>query len=270
MAHDHSHPGGMELLDALAAHSPLRVVSPGLKLAFTLTVIFASIGAAHWAVGLFITASMVFAMGAIGRIPLRRIGLLLRVPMLFLVVGCLVVLVEWSSVPGTLLALPLGSRYLSVTEGSLQRAVNLFCQAVGAVSALYLFSTTTPMPQLIEVLRRCRLPDLFIELMYLIYRYLFVLLSTQRRMTVAATVRLGYHGLGRSVTTAGKIGGNLLAASFRRSRACYDAMEARCYDGRLAFLATIPPLRIRHLLTALAYLAVLAAWIFVAKEVLPW
>ena len=269
MAHDHSHPGGMELLDILAAHSPLRVVSPGLKLFLILAVIFAGIGAAHWAVGLFIAASMVLAMGALGGIPLRRIGRLMRVPLLFLLVGCLVVLVQWSDIPGTLLALPLAGRYLSVSPESCRRAANLFCQALGAVSAMYLFSTTTPIPQLIEVLRRCRLPELFIELMYLIYRYLFVLLSCQRRMTIAATVRLGYHGLGRSVTTAGKIGGNLLAASFRRSRACYDAMEARCYDGRLAFLATVPPLKKRHLLAVLGYLLVLGAWIYVVKGVLP-
>ena len=134
---------------------------------------------------------------------------------------------------------------------------------------MYFLSTTTPMPQLIEILRRWKLPELVIELMYLIYRYLFVLLSCQRRMTIAATVRLGYHGLGRSVTTAGKIGGNLLAASFRRSRACYDAMEARCYDGRLAFLATVPPVRGKHLLAMVAYLLALGAWIFLAKGVLP-
>lgn len=269
MAHDHHHPGGMELLDALAAHSPLRFVHPGLKLAFALAVIFAAIGAAHWAVGLAITASMVCAMGALGGIPLRRIGLLLRVPLLFLAVGCLVVLLEWSRHPAGLWSAALAGRYLRITAASCRRAGNLFCQALGAVSAMYFLSTTTPMPQLIEILRRWKLPELVIELMYLIYRYLFVLLSCQRRMTIAATVRLGYHGLGRSVTTAGKIGGNLLAASFRRSRACYDAMEARCYDGRLAFLNTVPPVRGKHLLAMAAYLLALGAWIFLAKGVLP-
>ena len=110
MAHDHSHPGGMELLDALAAHSPLRFVHPGLKLAFALAVIFAAIGAAHWAVGLFITASMVCAMGALGGIPLRCIGALLRAPLLFLAVGCLVVLLEWSRQPAGLWSAALGGR----------------------------------------------------------------------------------------------------------------------------------------------------------------
>lgn len=183
--------------------------------------------------------------------------------------GCLVVLLEWGRQPAGLWSAALGGRYLCITAASCRRAGNLFCQALGAVSAMYFLSTTTPMPQLIEILRRWKLPELVIELMYLIYRYLFVLLSCQRRMTIAATVRLGYHGLGRSVTTAGKIGGNLLAASFRRSRACYDAMEARCYDGRLAFLNTVPPVRGKHLLAMAAYLLALGAWIFLAKGVLP-
>ena len=187
----------------------------------------------------------------LGGLSLRKIAALLRIPLLFLVVGCAVVLVEWRN----------GG--FAVTKASALAAGTLFLQALGAVSCLFFFSTTTPMPQLIEVLRRWHLPDVVIELMYLIYRYLFVLLTVQRQMTISATARLGYRGLRRSVATAGKVSGNLLAASFRRSRAYFDAMEARCYDGRLAFLATVPPL------TAAGYLIVLLAVIFLSKEVLP-
>lgn len=252
----HSHSGGLAMLDTLAAHSPLREVSPGLKVVFTVAVLFAAIAAGHWAAGLFVCLTMVLAMAVLGGLSLRKIAALLRIPLLFLVVGCAVVLVEWQG-------------GFAVTKASALAAGTLFFQALGAVSCLFFFSTTTPMPQLIEVLRRWRLPDVVIELMYLIYRYLFVLLTVQRQMTISATARLGYRGLRRSVATAGKVSGNLLAASFRRSRAYFDAMEARCYDGRLAFLATVPPLKRRHVLAAAGYLIVLLAVIFLSKEVLP-
>ena len=108
------------------------------------------------------------------------------------------------------------------------------------------------MPQLIGVLRRCRLPELMIELMYLIYRYLFVLLGLQQQMTQAATVRLGYVNLRRSLSTAGRVSGGVLAASFRRSGACLDAMESRGYNGKLTFLSHTPKLRLRHALAAVA------------------
>ena len=121
------------------------------------------------------------------------------------------------------------------------------------------------MPQLIEVLRRCRLPELMIELMYLIYRYLFVLLEVQRQMTVAAQARLGYSGVRRSLNTAGRISGCLLAASFRRSSLCYDAMEARGYDGKLAFLAHMPPFRGAHGVAAGLYLLALLLLILIRK-----
>ena len=253
----HSHSGGLAMLDTLAAHSPLREVSPGLKVVFTVAVLFAAIAAGHWAAGLFVFFSMVLAMAVLGGLSLRKIAALLRIPLLFLVVGCAVVLVEWRN----------GG--FAVTKASALAAGTLFFQALGAVSCLFFFSTTTPMPQLIEVLRRWHLPDVVIELMYLIYRYLFVLLTVQRQMTISATARLGYRGLRCSVATAGKVSGNLLAASFRRSRAYFDAMEARCYDGRLAFLATVPPLKRRHVLTAAGYFIVLLAVIFLFKEVLP-
>ena len=84
-------------------------------------------------------------------------------------------------------------------------------------------------------------------------------------MTVAAQARLGYSGVRRSLTTAGRISGCLLAASFRRSSLCYDAMEARGYDGRLAFLAHMPPLRAAHVMAAAAYLLALLVLILIRK-----
>lgn len=178
----HSHSGGLAMLDTLAAHSPLREVSPGLKVVFTVAVLFAAIAAGHWAAGLFVFFTMVLAMAVLGGLPLRKIAALLRIPLLFLVVGCAVVLVEWRN----------GG--FAVTKASALAAGTLFLQALGAVSRLFFFSTTTPMPCFIEVLRRWHLPDVVIELMYLIYRYLFVLLTVQRQMTISATARLGYRG----------------------------------------------------------------------------
>ena len=191
---------------------------------------------------------------------------LLKIPLLFLCVSCLVILLEVVREPLGLWQLKVGSWWLCVTSESLHRAVTLFFQAMGAVCCLYALSSSTPMPQIIEVLRRCHVPELVIELMYLIYRYLFVLLEVQRQMTVAASARLGYDGWRRSLTTAGKISGGLLASSFRRSSACYDAMEARGYEGRLAFLSRTPKLRWSHALAAAAYLLVLGLLILIRKR----
>ena len=266
MAHGHSHhSGGMLMLDTLAAHSGLRRVSPGLKTAFTVLVLLLCVGAADAVVGIAVAASMAALMWLLGKVSPGQIFQLLRIPTLFAIVSCTVVLLESGHGPFGIWQLHVGNLWFCVTRESLHRAVTLFFQAMGAVTCLYFLSATTPMPQLIEVLRRCHVPELVIELMYLIYRYLFVLLDVQQKLTTAASARLGYAGVRRSVSTAGRVSGALLSSSFRRSSLCFDAMESRGYDGRLAFLSHTPRLRWEHLLAASDYVLALLGLILVRK-----
>lgn len=266
MGHHHSHHyGGVLMLDTLAAHSGLKNVSPGLKAGFSVLVLLLCVGASDAVVGAAVALSMVLAMVCLGKTPIVQIAILLKIPLLFLFVSCLVVLLEVCREPVGLWQLHLGNSWLCVTSDSLQQAVTLFFQAMGAVCCLYFLSSTTPVPQLIDVLRRCHVPELVIELMYLIYRYLFVLLDVQRQLTIAASARLGYAGIRRSVSTAGRVSGSLLASSFRRSSLCFDAMESRGYDGKLAFLSHAPRLCWGHLLAAGAYVLALLAVILVRK-----
>ena len=64
----------------------------------------------------------------------------------------------------------------------------------------------------------------------------------------AAASRLGYAGPVRSLRTTGRVYGGLLAHSFRRAQACFDAMESRCYDGGIRFLTREKPVRAPHAL----------------------
>ena len=267
MGHGHSS-GGVLMLDTLAAHSGMKDVSPGLKTAFSVLVLLLCVGASDAVVGTAVALSMILAMVFLGKTPAVRVATLLRIPLMFLLVSCLVILLEVCREPVGLWQLRLGSRWLCVTSQSLHHAVTLFFQAMGAVCCLYFLSSTTPMSQLIDVLRRCHVPELVIELMYLIYRYLFVLLDVQRQLTTAASARLGYDGFRRSISTAGRVSGTLLASSFRRSSLCFDAMESRGYDGKLMFLSHTPRLRLKHLLAACAYVLALLGLILIRKGLL--
>ena len=255
----------MMMLDTLAAHSGLRDVSPTIKTAFSVTALILCVSAADAFVGITVACSMIFFMCLLGRVPFGKVLVLLRLPMLFLTVSCLVILLEIHPEATGLWSFSIGKLFFCVTSYSLNQAVTLFFQAMGAVCCLYFLSSSTPMPQLIEVLRRCHVPELVIELMYLIYRYLFLLLDAQEKMTIAATSRLGYQGNLRSLSTAGRISGTLLASSFRRSRQCFDAMESRGYDGNLRFLFYMPPARVAHILAACAYLLALFTFVCIRK-----
>lgn len=269
MARGHNHPSGSTLmLDTLAAHNGLLNVSPMVKTAFCVVCLVLCVSAADLAVGIFVAVSMVLIMWLLGKISLHKLLHLLRIPLAFLIVSCAVILLELTPEPMGLWRIPFGSRNLCITKESLRHAVTLFFQAMGAVCCLYALSSSTPVPQLIDVFRRCRVPELVIELMYLMYRYLFLLLDVQQKLTTAASARLGYAGARRSVSTAGRVSGALLASSFRRSNLCFDAMESRCYDGKLRFLSHMPPVQAGHALAAGAYVLVLVGFIVFRKGLL--
>ncbi len=101
---------------------------------------------------------------------------------------------------------------------------------------------------MLDALRRARVPEVVGDLAVLIYRYIFILFATFRSMRDAAASRLGYAGPVRSLRTTGRVYGGLLAHSFRRAQACFDAMESRCYDGGIRFLTREKPVRAPHAL----------------------
>ncbi len=107
------------------------------------------------------------------------------------------------------------------------------------------------MSELIGVLRRARCPDVLIGLMYLIYRYIFVLLSMYHTMRSAAKSRLGYVDYRTSIRTTGNLYSNLLARSYRHANRNFDAMESRCFDTEIRFLESEKKVTVVHAATAI-------------------
>lgn len=265
----HHHTGNLLILDAIAAHSGLVSVSPVLKAAFSFLCLLLCVGAEDVVVGVVVACSMLGIIWKLGKVPFCQILSLIKIPITFLVISCVVILVELTAAPIGFLHIALThNHWLCVSAESLHHSVTIFFQSFGAVSCLYFLATATPMPQLIDVLHKCHLPEMMIELMYLIYRYLFVLLDVQKKMTISASARLGYEGVKTSIRTAGLISGGVLGSSFRRCGANLDAMEARCYDGKLAFLTHIPRFQLKHGLAALGYILLLGFLVLIRKGII--
>ena len=140
-----------------------------------------------------------------------------------------------------LFALPLGSRYLTGSRAGLAYALQLIFTALASVSCLYFLSMTTPMPDILNVLHKLRCPRLLGELMLLIYRYIFVLLDTAGKIRISQLSRLGNRDYGTALKSFGAMGSVLMIRAVTRSKALYDAMEARCYDGTIQVLSEENP-----------------------------
>jgi len=95
------------------------------------------------------------------------------------------------------------------------------------IFAVVLFSNTTPFSELLELLRRWRVPLLLITLLALMYRYLFVLVDELERMQRARTSRtftgnrtMLWHSLATVVS-------QLFVRSTERAERIFAAMSAR-------------------------------------------
>ena len=103
------------------------------------------------------------------------------------------------------------------------------------------------MTDILTVLGYCRCPRLIIELMLLIYRFIFVLLDIASAMTTAQNARLGNKDFRTACHSFGQMASALLLRALKKSNALYDAMEARCYDGTIRVLKEDYPPKAREI-----------------------
>lgn len=235
----HSH-GGVLVIDVYARRSRYFAWSPALKTGGCVLLLVLCVASASPWVPLALALIMAF-LTVWGGIRFHDYLALLSLPAAFLLLSGLALLWDYVPVMDGVAAVPFWNGWLVVTAVAQVRARLVMARALGAMSCLYFLSLSTTMPEILSVLRRAHVPSVMTELAVLIYRYLFVLLSAYETMQDAAASRLGYSTFARSIRTTGAVYGNLLAASFRRAGACFDAMESRCYDGEIRFLEREKP-----------------------------
>lgn len=250
---------GVRGIDLFAYTSGMNAWNPAFKVCLAVGTIILCLALDRPAVSLAVVLSMGWLSVRRGGVPMGGYLSLLRVPLAFLLLSGLAVACTVGKTPVGDWNLSLHWFYISVTADSLRFALALTAKAFGAVSALYLLALSTPAGELAGVLRRAHLPELLVELMYLIYRFVFILLDTHGRMRDAAQSRLGYRDFRTSCRSFGWTAGNLLVLAIKKSSVYYDAMESRCYNGSLRFLETEKPAHGGQWVGAAAFWAALCA-----------
>lgn len=224
-------------MDYYAYQSKLKQISPFPKLLFALFTLGVCLWANSIAISLMILLLMEWVTVSRGGTPLSLFLKFLLVPMSFLLIGVFSIGINISGSPEAFLfSVPVFGMYLGTSSAGIINALQLFFKALGAVSCLYFLSLSTPMVDLLAALRRLKIPKLFIEMMSLIYRFIFVLLETANIMFTAQNSRLGYSSLSSGYRSLAALVSTLFVRAYKRSEEIYTALEARGYDGELNVL----------------------------------
>lgn len=199
----------------LYAHaSLLRGKNACLKVIFGLTVLILCMALESTAVFLWVTVSMMALAVFGGRMKLSAYLGLLGIPLFFILFG---------------------GCALWFATGDIGQTCHVTLRAISAVNTFYFLTLSTTVGELMSVLQRFHVPPVLTGLMYLIYRFIFVLTDVWQSMYLAAQSRLGYVDYRTSLRTFGGMGSNLLVCSLKRADDCYNAMAARGYEGTIHF-----------------------------------
>lgn len=243
----------MILIDKLCYLSNLRYVNAGEKFAFAMLTLIFCIVSRSIAMGVLVMAVNSFLTVKRGGISSSRYVRLMLVPLTFLLLSTAAIIVNFSRVPLEAFALPVGGYYITGSWDSVLNGVQLIVTAMAAVSCLYFLSLNTTMTDILAVLRRLRCPALLVELMLLIYRYIFVLLDVAYYILTSQNSRLGHKDLKTSIHSFGGLVQALFIRAMKRSRSLYDAMEARCYDGEIRVLDENRPVSRKNILAIVVF-----------------
>ena len=222
------------LIEQCAYSNRWRAVSPAAKGLFALGGFVAAFAAARPLTALVVAGLITLVAVAGAGVPFSRFARIALPPLGFLVLGCLSLAFSlgWSADPlsdGQELAvrwLPEGWAPILTLGG----------RSLGALAALLFLAATTPLIDLIALLRRLHLPEILLELMVLCYRMLFVFSESVRNTRTAQAARLGYAAPQVALRSLGSLAANLTVQIWQRAHALHVAALSRNNDGPLRFL----------------------------------
>lgn len=139
--------------------------------------------------------------------------------------------------------LHIGGLSLTAYAEGLKYGCAIMFRIMASTSWVLFLSMTTPLPKLLEAGLWFKLPPAWIEVCYLTYRYIFVLLEDAKIVFDAQKVRLGYSATFRSLRSLGVLAGTIVIKAYDQSIATYEAMMLRGYKSANKDLASIERLK---------------------------
>lgn len=226
----------MMVIDKLAYSSKLRYKNPTVKAAFAIGSLFICVGARSFIISLIIVSVMAGLTVLSSKISVLSYLKLMSIPFGFMVLSTIAIVVNIADGPMNLVSIPIGSKYLAVSWYSLTEGARLVAVALASVSCLYFLTLTTSMLDILAVLKKMHCPKIMIELMMLIYRYIFVILDMASAITTSQHCRLGNKDFMTELKSTGQMLAVLLIRSLRKSTLLFESMESRCYNGEIKVL----------------------------------
>lgn len=133
--------------------------------------------------------------------------------------------------------LKLGEWYVYLSHQGISAAVAVAVRSLACVSCLFFLLLTTPFVELLQLFRRLGLSELLIELLLLMYRFLFILWQTAYDLKIAQQTRGGDRTWARKMSSVSLLVGQLFKRTFKHYRQFSLGVAARGFTGEFKVLS---------------------------------
>lgn len=125
----------------------------------------------------------------------------------------------------------IGAWHVAVTYEGLAVLANTLVKSWLCILCLIVLSSSTRFEQLLHGMHRLKVPQVFVQVISFMYRYMFVLADQAMRMQMARDSRNFGFSRGNIFKTLGNMIGMLFIRSYERAERIYAAMLSRGYYG---------------------------------------
>ncbi len=173
----------MNMIDQIAYFNKFARIHPGEKALICFFLLFTSMVFRAPSAALFVFIATSFYI-ILARVPLFQYARLLFAPAAFILAGVLPIAFSFD-----------GWLSIQSSEETVQKAVETASAAFAGAAALYAFILTTPFNQVAWLMKKCRIPAVFVEITALVYRFIFQLAEKRTDVTNAQLLRSGTPGI---------------------------------------------------------------------------
>lgn len=223
-------------MENISLKSPLRDINPIYKLSYFVLLIGIVIYNKSFTISIITFLFSLFIFFFINKGSLDIYVGMIKAPIIFILLSGIGVMISFAKSPSDYLFLGMGDLFINITRKSQIDAQIISMTALSSVSLLITLGATTSIGDLIYALKKIKTPKIIIEMMYIIYRYIFLLSRLLNSMQTSGGMRGGFDNFKNTFRTSKYIAMRLFNKSMRMSLISYTAMESRLYEGDISFL----------------------------------
>lgn len=218
-------------IDFIAHTNRIADYNPYVKVIGSIILVLSALFINNNYYSIFIIILSSLLLLALARVSLKDYLKFLTIPFAFTFLTCIFMLFFF---PSGAYIWNSGFFGIGITTESLRVSLLTFFRVFACFSALGFMSLTTPITDVMFVLRSFYVPKIFCEIAVLMYNAIFIFLDSIEVMRNAQKTRLGYLGtFMESMKSFGSMFSNLFLTSLEKSETLQRTLDSRCYTGEL-------------------------------------